>query len=263
MTTLKIIHLSDLHIGGDNDEAGQLRRIVRKLKKYYAGHPVVITGDVVESGRLGEMARAETILDNLAETNPIVVVPGNHDYAWYGLVRNSRNSKVWAEELGDPMGPWKKHIPRPWMKNGLGVLDTPEFRLIGLDTGDPNDEERAARGYVSNGLLEHLAEALENVSSKLRIVIMHHHPFDDGHFVKLVGAEKLMATLSGNCEMLLFGHKHKFGIWRGQHGIPFICASHKSTAPAMGDHLGVGVVQVTIGGGLGGSHAFWHRMEMI
>lgn len=266
VTSKIIVHLSDLHIRDRGREYAYAARVFKMVSSSYPGSPVLITGDVIDSGTEEEMACARGLLDTLAATNPILVVPGNHDYAWRGLVCRDSSMQQWVELLGSPLG-WRARPTYPWLTpacepkvDGLGVWGDGDFVYFGVDSGDPLDRTKTARGYVSSVLAEALHEELKKHANKCRIVMLHHHPFDDGPFMKLVGAELLIEAVSGRCELLLFGHDHHLAVWRGRNGIPLTVASHKTTDLVFEQHLMVNIIQISPGSST--PWRFGHRLEL-
>ena len=241
MAKKTLIHLSDLHIGLRKRESDYTKKIITSISGSYQGVPIIITGDLTDSASKRQFKAARKLLDALAQTNPILSVPGNHDYAWKGNILRSDGWKNWVKYLGSPLG-WglaheywmgKDHDPKGI--DGLGVWKDGQCAYFGIDSGDPLDKQIAARGYISSGLANALKESLAKHANKTRIAFLHHHPFTDGLFTKLKGSDRLIKALSGNCELLLFGHEHEYGIWRGTRGIPLIVSSHKSSETISGN----------------------------
>jgi hypothetical protein len=145
--------------------------------------------------------------------------------------------------------------------DGLGYLESGDVLFVGVDSGDPENHEQTARGYISEQLAQDLSRLLDQHASKTRVVFLHHHPFDHNLFMALEGTERFLAAIKNRCEVLLFGHDHHVGLWRewGQ-AIPFVYASHKSTENLFGDHLVISVLQVDRGSS---GPAVWHRLEVV
>jgi hypothetical protein len=80
--------------------------------------------------------------------------------------------------------------------------------------------------------------------NKTRVLVLHHHPFQRTIGLKLKGADRLMKVLGGNCEMVLFGHKHVYEKWKNFKNIPYIISSHKSTAEQYGGKLEYVVIRI-------------------
>ena len=267
MAKLTLIHLSDLHIGRKEIESKHVKKVFNKIAESYPGIPVLITGDLTDSATKGQLKKTRGFLDELAKTNPILSVPGNHDYAWKGNLLRPDGWENWVRYLGSPLG-WKNndvhwlgidHEPKG--VNGLGIWEHESCVFIGIDSGDPDDKVVSARGYISEGLADALKKILKKYSNKTRIALIHHHPFTEGFFTKLNGSHYLMAALKDNCELFLFGHEHAYGIWWGKNGIPLIVSSHKTTNVMSGDCLMITVIDITDPGKEGVS--FSHRMEVL
>ncbi len=239
-----LIHLSDLHIGRGFKETRMAKKLVAEISKLYPKVPVIISGDITDSGARCQCRKARSILKDLSKTNPVLPVPGNHDYNWFGIIGKPKANRTWKEYLGTPHG-WKEERGN-WLGpeqdpkgiDGIGIWHYNDIVFIGIDTGDPNDEVGTAEGYVSEVQRNALLRALQIHSvNKMRVVILHHHPFQRTIGLKLKGADALMKVLGGNCELLLFGHKHRFETWSNYKNIPHIISSHKSTAEQYGGKL--------------------------
>ena len=230
-----IIHLSDLHIGLSEEEAANVKRIFNWIRINHPGAVVLITGDITDSAELDELQEAATLIGQLWETNRVLIVPGNHDYAWKGNVCREDGWEHWKKYLGDRYGGDSEYI------DGLKITIIGDCSYFSVDSGDPNDKEISARGYVSEALAAMLKDQLRLREGLTRVVFLHHHPFTDGFFTRLHGSEILMDAIIENCELLLFGHEHHFGTWATQKNGPLIVASHKST-DEFGECLLVGFV---------------------
>jgi 3',5'-cyclic AMP phosphodiesterase CpdA len=271
MPTRKLIHLSDIHIGREEYEATRFQRVIASVSKHYQGTPVLITGDLTDSATKHQMLHARKLLDELAQTNPVLVVPGNHDYAWKGNILRKDGWQNWVDILGAPLG-WKRKGVK-WMTEqistakleGLGIWPDSDLVYFGVDSGDPSAEEISARGFISKKLAEALKVQLDKRAKKTRIVLLHHHPFDDTYLTALEGSELLLDALAGRCELLLFGHEHRLGIWwkwgDESGGIPLVYSSHKTTNTVFGDHLAIAVIEIRRAGTKYAK--FWHRLELV
>lgn len=260
-----IIHLSDFHVGRKSKELEHTNKIFDWIAKQLPNTPVLITGDLVDSAIKKQFKLMRESLEILSQTNPILMVPGNHDYAWKGNILRDDGWENWVKYLGSPLGwgrdeiSWMGVNHEPEGVDGLGVWVDGPYVYFGIDSGDPKDKQISARGYISNKLCDALSDVLSYYSDKIRVVFLHHHPFDDWFFTKLHGAEKLMATLEGNCEVLFFGHEHQYGLWLSKN-IPLIVSSHKSTNFLSGDCLGITVVTIKE---LDGRVLFDHKLMLV
>jgi len=267
MANQTLIHLSDLHVGLRPIETQRLKKVIDWVAEHYKGATVVVTGDLTDNATEAQMRNTRKMLDKLAASNPILTVPGNHDYAWKGNILRDDGWENWVKHLGSPLG-WKRNETH-WMAkdhepagvDGLGVWKDGPVVYFGIDSGDPNDRQISARGWISKGLADGLAASLKQYAGKTRIAMLHHHPFSQGFFTKLQGAQRLMNALRDNCELLLFGHNHEYGLWWQYPGIGMICSSHKTTDNISGNCLFVTIIEVKNAGAQNVS--FQHRLEIL
>ena len=251
MSYQKIIHLSDLHISTKSKpEVHKFNKLVLAISRYYPGTPVLITGDITDSATKPQMELAREYIKKLAETNLVLCVPGNHDYGALGNFHRWAAPEQWTKLLGTPFIPGVL-FEYPWMTKksnlnieGLGVYEYNDCVFIGVDSGDPTNKVRMARGIITTKLAISLKDTLEKYKDKIRVVFLHHHPFTDDLFMELRGSNKLMAALKNNCEVLLFGHKHNIGAWWYHKDIPLTLACHKSTRGVSGNKILMGVIEI-------------------
>ena len=267
MPKYTLIHLSDLHIGSSKKELNNTNEIVKSIGTSYKGVPVLITGDLAHSATKGQFKTMRGILNELAKTNPILTVPGNHDYAWYGISLRPSGWKNWVKYLGTPLGwgsdeyDWMGVDYEPVGIDGLGVFKHESCVYFGVDSGDPKDKVLCARGLISTKLANSLNDSLKKYEGKTRIVFLHHHPFDDHFFTALKGHKKLLKAVKNNCELLLFGHEHKYGLWWDYKRVPLIVSSHKSSLAVSGKSLMGTIIEIN---GAGTPHvSFTHRLEVF
>ncbi|MHC4623669.1 MAG: metallophosphoesterase family protein [Planctomycetota bacterium] len=266
----EIICLSDLHVGLRPKEAKRTKTLFDDIASSFAGVPVILTGDLTDSATKNQFIRTRNLLNHLARTNPVLAVPGNHDYAWKGNFRRPDGWKNWVKYLGPPLGWNRKHVHwlgtehEPKGVRGLGVWRDGKCVYFGIDSGDPDDKQISARGYISKPLADALRTSLDKYKTKTRIVVLHHHPFTAGilaTFTKLHGSRRLLAALKNRCELLLFGHEHEYGIWWSERGVPLIVSSHKSTDTLSGDCLMLTVIQIRKPAT--SEVSFRHRLEVL
>ncbi len=267
MAGYTIVHLSDLHIGLRQTERTRTVKIFEKLASAHPGVPVIITGDLTDSATRTQFTQARKLLEDLAKTNPVLTVPGNHDYAWKGNILREDGWENWMEYLGCPLGWGRKEVP--WMGvdqepqgiDGLGVWEHGPCVYFGIDSGDPKDKQISARGFISKGLADALQTYLDKYRGRTRVALLHHHPFTEGFFTKLYGSQRLLRALKTRCELLLFGHHHEYGIWWNRPGLPLVVSSHKSTDAVSGDCLMITIIEL---GKAGTPHvSFSHRLEVL
>ena len=223
----KIIHLSDLHIGADDcgpDSCGaKFRQIIENitfLKQPSSDYVIVITGDLVDNAT--HEAQYEEALDAVEQLKSrgysVLVIPGNHDYgtgSWGSIKYVNRFKEVF---FGDENLIYPK----------VDVID--DVLFVGLDsTADELHwyDRALAEGEIGKEQLERLQVVLENPlhSKKMKVVYLHHHPFDFQFGLQLKDSEDLRAIVENKIDVLLFGHLHdNFSnvgkVYNGKWGIP-------------------------------------------
>ena len=81
MTALRLLHLSDLHFGRPS-VAAQIEEVENILDRERFS-AIVISGDLSQRTRSGEFDRARSFMESCESHAPVMVVPGNHDVAWW------------------------------------------------------------------------------------------------------------------------------------------------------------------------------------
>lgn len=214
---MKLIHLSDLHIG--HKECGErFRKIISNIglrMQPAAEHVVVVTGDLADNANKPEQreeaARSIEELGNLGHR--VLVVPGNHDYGT-GTVGNVRYVRLFKERFyNDPDITYPK----------LDIINNTAF--IGLDSTaeELNWHDRIfAQGELGREQLTRLEKIINDpaISKMIKVVYLHHHPFDFKIGRQLKDSRNLKIIIENRVDLLLFGHYHrsKQGALKIHHG---------------------------------------------
>jgi len=200
MAKYTLILLSDLHIGRSEKELNNTNKIVKSIGKSYEGIPVIITGDLTQSATKGQFKMMRDILRKLAKTNPILTAPGNHDYAWYGIIMRSNGWKNWVKYLSSPLGwgvgqyYWMGKDYEPEGIEGLGVLKHKSCVYFGIDSGDPKDKEACARGYISTKLADALKNSLKKYHESFIFTFINFSIYNFNNFIRVTGKRKIMCN---------------------------------------------------------------------
>lgn len=202
----KIIHLSDLHVG--HEECGDRFRIIidsiSKTCRPSSDYIAVITGDIADNAfheeHYEEAASGIRLLEE--QGYRVLLVPGNHDYGT-GIMGNKKFVGLFKKKF---FGDRRISYPK------VDLID--EFAFIGLDStaGELNWNDRFfSEGELGKAQLTRLKRILKKpeVSSRRKIVYLHHHPFDFKLAMQLKDSENLKEIISNQVEMLLFGHYHR------------------------------------------------------
>lgn len=78
---VRLFHVSDLHFGRYS-VAAQVEGVERLIATEDV-EAIVVSGDLSQRTRRREFQRARKFLDDSARRAPVLVVPGNHDTAWW------------------------------------------------------------------------------------------------------------------------------------------------------------------------------------
>lgn len=229
--TKKIIHLSDLHFG--TEENG----IVNKLESALSGIAadlVIISGDFTQIGSEKEFRRAQEFLHNLP--CDYICVPGNHDVPARNLYeRFFEPYKKYKEFISDDLCP---------------VYQDQDVVICGL-----NSARRAlphwnwANGAISQPQIARLNYVFKPKEKRWTICTFHHpvHKIDDMPLdVTVFGRKKVMQALQDlKVDLVLTGHVHHASITtRGDetHQSVYVSASTALSSRKRGHENGFNVI---------------------
>lgn len=212
-----IAHISDLHIKaagrkayGLVDTALSLERTLSRLNSMLPKPDcVLISGDLVDSGREEEYHQLKALLDQLSM--PWHLAIGNHDD------RTSIRTVFREHSPVDADGFFQYHT-------SLG-----EVELIVLDTTDPSE----SGGRLCAHRLAWLQSALDATQDRPTLIMMHHPPFTSGigHMDAInLDADSTHALAKlvqryQNVERILCGHLHRHSLRRFAGTIVQSCPS--------------------------------------
>ena len=81
MTTIDLFHCSDLHFG--HPAVPEHYEAIEALIHERPYAVVAISGDLTQRSRSGEFQRARAFIRHAERVSKVIVVPGNHDVAWW------------------------------------------------------------------------------------------------------------------------------------------------------------------------------------
>ena len=212
----RILHVSDLHFGRP---AVPLQiDAIEALIQDEQFDVVAISGDVSQRARSGEFQRAQAFLRDARKVSETIVVPGNHDVAWWHSPMG----------FGDRAAPYADY--REFISADLEpVLDVPGARFAGLNTSHGitrrtltwNMRDLSVIGDVTRSQLERLRERMESApADAARVVLMHHNPVR-GELCQRHGLKHTKKVLGAFAEMgvdlVLCGHDHQEAIHFVEH----------------------------------------------
>jgi 3',5'-cyclic AMP phosphodiesterase CpdA len=234
---MKILHLSDLHIGGEDKLFGPVssngspctKRCEAIVDNIIANcrpasdYAIVITGDVTDGGSVlvsegiqDQYEKAAGLIDRLRINDFIVLpVPGNHDYGCMGTHPKKKYGQLFREKL---LFNYQGTFPILGRAGAPGLIDGVAFiGLNSMEAAISRDYYLGAQGKLGNPQLKRLSDMLDSEqvrNASARVVYLHHHPFDPQPDMELHDAQGLREALrSKNVNILLFGHNHNGWKW--------------------------------------------------
>jgi 3',5'-cyclic AMP phosphodiesterase CpdA len=208
---LRIIHLSDLHIGKSNnlEKCTRIADWILENQETHRSGVVIISGDLVDDGQNWQFKQAKDFVERLLSNRySVLVAPGNHDYGPNGI-RESTESQSDFRDLISGI----EEYPALFFLKGQAII-----LLDSMAEEMKTMEFWGAQGYLGaeqlaklDRLLDDLAgnPAIENV-----VLTMHHHPFDYLFYHALRDHVDLKGVISRRIDApprvnaLIFGHKH-------------------------------------------------------
>jgi predicted phosphohydrolase len=181
---------------------------------------IVITGDLEDNANKPEQREeAASCLEELEHRGyKVLAVPGNHDYGT-GTFGNIGNVNLFKERFYR-----NSDISYP----KTDIINNTAF--IGLDSTaeELNWHDRIfAQGELGKEQLGRLEKILgePEINKLIKVVYLHHHPFDFKFGRQLKDSEDLKKIISNRINILLFGHYHRSKqsaskIHHGTWGIP-------------------------------------------
>lgn len=214
--TTTLFHCSDLHFGHPAvpEQYEAIETIIAQRKFDL----VAISGDLSQRARSGEFQRARVFLQHAKRYSEVIVVPGNHDVAW------------WKAPLGfgNPLAMYANY--RRFISEELEpVLRIAGATIVGLNTSQGvtrrtltwNLRDISIIGDLRRDQLERArAEFERSRAGDARIIIMHHNPVM-GELSQRHGLKNTQRILGAFAEMgvdlVCCGHDHQEAVHYIEH----------------------------------------------
>ena len=203
---MKVAHVSDIHAEDSDFELDRLRDLVREII-HQNPDVCVISGDLTDHGKSGEIETLRRPLNHLSSHVPTLATLGNHDSGWNGIwFTQSAHDRT--EQFIHSISPWKAKENPPYH------FDKGGYRFIGIDTTYPLKVDRwsLARGRVGPSQRDAVKRIAEPTDLR-PVLVLHHHPFARGFGLELKDSAKFMAELFPLVHAVMFGHKHTRERW--------------------------------------------------
>jgi len=253
---MKIIHLSDTHIGtGANAARSTLvvDDLIRHPPDELARCVVVHTGDLIHAATPDNRQTGKALLDRLSTAGyRVIMCPGNHDYGDTFEVNNEA-ARIFKQEFASYLFHDEPHA--------FPVLHrlNDDTALIGLDSNAAELkflQGLFAEGHLGASQLDRLNRLLDTsaLAGKKIVLCLHHHPFyygysvmpdvGDGNLLKhltarltrpfrrMKDAYSLCQIIRDRAQVLLFGHMHEGLDCSGEsakYGIPLALDGNSTT----------------------------------
>ena len=216
MSALTVLHCSDLHFG--HPAVPEQYEAIEELIAERRYDVVAISGDVSQRARAGEFQRAREFIRQAQRVSRTIVVPGNHDVAWWFAPLG----------IGDSSQLYLKY--RMYVDANLEpVLRVPGATFVGLNTSHGitletltwNMRDLSIIGHLHASQVAHArAEFDQSPSADARIVVMHHNPVK-GQLSQRYGLKNTQRLLGAFSEMhvnlVLCGHDHQEAVHYVEH----------------------------------------------
>jgi 3',5'-cyclic AMP phosphodiesterase CpdA len=234
---VRILHISDLHFGRPavEEQLDSLKSSIVEL----APDGVAISGDLTQRCSNSEFLKARAYLDEIRETAPVIVIPGNHDVRWIGAV--ARNLDVWRKTAHDfKYSKYTRHIS-PELNPSLEIPGTPGAVIAGCNTAHGISRGSLTRRFRDLGVIGHVnqrdlhkvEEAFSHAApDAARVVMIHHNPIRgavSGRHGLANTKQALRSFADLGTELVLCGHDHQEAVHTVEEGAPGLVVSTAGT----------------------------------
>ena len=216
MTVTNLFHCSDLHFG--HPAVPEQYEAIEALIQERRFDVVAISGDFSQRARSGEFQRAREFIRQAEKVSQTIVVPGNHDVAWWYAPLG----------LGDPSKMLAKY--RAYISADLEpVLRIAGATFVGLNTSQGvtrhtltwNMRDLSIIGHLTRAQIERArAEFERSRADDARVIVMHHNPVQ-GELSKRHGLKNTQRSLGAFAELgvdlVLCGHDHQEAVHYIEH----------------------------------------------
>jgi len=248
--TTTLFHCSDLHFGHPAvpEQYEWIESIIAE-RRY---HVVAVSGDLTQRARSGEFQRARVFLQHAKRYSEVIVVPGNHDVAWW-------KAPLGFGKVDAMLANYKRYIS----EDAEPVLRIAGATIVGLNTSQGvtvrtltwNLRDISIIGDLRKEQIERVrAEFERSRAADARIIVMHHNPVM-GELSQRHGLKHTQKILGAFAELgvslVLCGHDHQEAVHYIEHtkkGIVISTAGTISNRARGGRPGSVNSIRVTADG---------------
>lgn len=216
MRPIEVFHCSDVHFG--HPAVPEQYETIEALIQERKFDVVVLSGDLTQRSKSGEFQRARAFIRHAEQVSRVVVVPGNHDVAWWraplGIGDDRKLLRKYRNYISEDIEP---------------VLRVPGATFVGLNTCHgiiPHTLSWRLRDLSIIGYLrdEQLARAAmefgKTPPTDARIIVMHHNPVK-GELSRRHGLRNTTRILGAFAELAVdlvcCGHDHQEAVHYIEH----------------------------------------------
>ncbi len=205
-----IVHISDLHFGVHADLA-QIEALDALLPTFGAT-AVVVSGDVSQRARHGEFQAAHFFLERVRRHTPALVIPGNHDVAWWrsplGLLGERPKYEKYRHYFGEELSPVLE-VP------GAVIAGALSSHGVAFGSLTWNLRDIAVKGHLPSGELDRVRQVFARAPiGAAKVIVLHHNVLRGGLSQRMglarwrAAQQRLVAT---GADVVLCGHDHQEG----------------------------------------------------
>ena len=223
-----LVHLSDIHFGPPQVPA-YVAAVERRLRER-RWDVVAISGDFTQRNFRGQLRQARAFVELARASAPTVVIPGNHDVAWWWCVGG----------LGPRAMMYRGY--RKWISADLEpVLHAPGVTVASINTSHGIQWHTLTRrprdlSVVGAVLPAQWAGARKTLSGAppgdLRVLMLHHNLLA-GNLSRRWGltarAAGIDAAIATGCDVVLCGHDHEARVEQVERGGRRLVVSQANT----------------------------------
>lgn len=205
---VRILHLSDVHFG--QPHAPVHVAAVERFLAHETFDAIVVSGDMATRAWPHEFRQAKAFLDRVRQHAPLLIVPGNHDTAWWFGVLNIGIPPLihaaYRHYISPDLEP-TLHIPGATI---VGLNSSPGIQWHTL-TRRPRD--LSVRGALSDSqLADAKARFAAAPANDLKVLVVHHNVVP-GELSRRWGMTRhehmLDAIADSGADLVLSGHDHQ------------------------------------------------------
>lgn len=205
---VRILHLSDVHFGQPHEPVHVAA--VERFLAHETFDAVVVSGDMATRAWPHEFRQAKAFLDRVRQHAPLLIVPGNHDTAWWFGVLNIGIPPLihaaYRHYISPDLEP-TLHVP------GITIVGLNSSPGIQLHTLTKRPRDLSVRGALKDS---QLADAKSRFAAApagdLKVLVVHHNVVP-GEISRRWGMTRhehmLDAIADSGADLVLSGHDHQ------------------------------------------------------